>query len=457
MHSKTKMKSLVLNSILILLSSFSFAQKNPTHFKSEIDFGNGTIISTFLDVAAAQDQFTITSPKNAYVRILGGKARLGKLLGKLPKKAIVVTIKGTQKKDSLFGDTNIPMFGKLKFRGTVKNEILSGELLNESGASIGKIHGVNSTEDRIIYQDLYPKLVKTIQDNIYSKDVLQTKGWKKFDKKLKKLCYKAHDDIELYFGFNMLAQKLPFTHLTLLITEDNDEGDSEETAGTTKSVVFEEKNSTTAYLQIKDFTNSTDELSAALPKIVANAAYKNLIIDLRNNGGGGISAAFALAKYIVSEDMQVGYFPTNKLNYSGYQPELFKTLPELQPKSTNEFGSELKVSPGVKLIFKKPNNPVFTGNIYVLTNGNTASTCEPIVYALKNSKRATIVGEKTYGAMLAASPFAVFGKYMLMLPIADFYTYDGIRLDKVGVNPDVNIKSEEALTKTLDIIARDKN
>jgi hypothetical protein len=77
-----------------------------------------------------------------------------------------------------------------------------------------------------------------------------------------------------------------------------------------------------------------------------------------------------LAKHIVTEDMEVGYFPTNKLQYSGFDPKLFNTLPASAQKHS-EFGSELKTSAGVKLIFKKPNNPVFTGNIYVLTNGNT--------------------------------------------------------------------------------------
>jgi len=456
MHGNTKMKFIVLNFALIFLFNPSFAQNNPSHFKSEIDFGNGTVISTFLDVAVSKSQFAITSPKNADARMIGGgKARLGRLLGKLPKKGIIVTIKGTQERDSLLGDTNIPMFGKLKFKGSVKNKLLSGKLLNIDGKLIGTIRGVKSTEDKISYNELYPKIVKTIRDNIYSKDVLQTKGWATFEKKFEKLCKEAHDDIELFFGFNMLARKLPFTHLTLVITQDTaDNGElvNDETVNTQKSVVFEEKNSATAYLKIKNFSSSEEELAIVLPKIVENAAYKNIIIDLRDNGGGGISAAFALAKYIVSEDLEVGYFPTNKLNYSGYQPGSFNTLVELQPKSTDEFGDELKKSPGVKLVFKKPSNPVFKGNIYVLTNGNTASTCEPIVYVLKNRKKATIIGEKTAGAMLSASPFVVSGKYMLMLPIADFYTYDGIRLDKVGVHPDIEVKSEDAEKKALEII-----
>jgi len=460
MHSKTKMTFILLNFTLLFIFNFSFAQNNPSHFKSEIDFGGGTVISTFFDVAIDQDKFTITSPKNADVRMVGSiKAKLGRILGKLPKKGIIITIKGTQKNDSLVGDTNIPMFGKLKFKGIVKNETLIGILLNTEGASIGTLQGVNSPENKINYATLYPKLIKTIEDNIYSTSVLKTKEWAIFEKKLKKLCNEAHDDIELYFGFNMLAQKLPFTHLTLVITQD--EVDNEDTAENAnivskkQSVVFEEKNSTTAYLQIKNFSTSTDELVAILPKIVANTAYKNLIIDLRDNGGGGVGPAFELAKYIITEDMEVGYFPTNKLNYSGYQPELFKTLTELQPKSTDELGDQLKKSSGVKLIFKKPTNPVFKGNIYVLTNGNTGSTCEPIVYALKKRKKATIIGEKTYGGMLSASPFVVSGKYMLMLPIADFYTYDGVRLDKVGVDPNVEVKSEDALNKALEIIKGD--
>jgi C-terminal processing protease CtpA/Prc len=59
--------------------------------------------------------------------------------------------------------------------------------------------------------------------------------------------------------------------------------------------------------------------------------------------------------------------------------------------------------------------------------------------------------------MLAGSYFVVSGKYMLMLPVADFYTYDGVRLDKVGVSPDIEVKSEEALNKALEIINIGKN
>lgn len=450
MHNTTTMKFIGLSFGLIFLFNTTFAQNGTARYKSEIDLGGGTVISTFLDFSSAENTFKITSPKNADVRIMGGKVRLGRMMGKVPKKGTIVTISGTKQADSLIGQTAIPMFGKLGFKGILKEGTLSGELLNTAGEAVGTVKGTSSKEEKMDYSELYPKVMTTIKENIYSKEVLQTPEWKQFEKKLAKLFHKSHDDIELFFGFSILSQKLPFTHLNFLITQDT--SDNMGTAVPDKSVFFEEKNPSTAYLQIKNFSTSADELTEILPKIVENTAYKNLIIDLRNNGGGGIDAAFAFAKYIVTEDLEVGYFPTNKLAYSGFQPELFNKLPEMQPKSTNEFGNELRVTPGVKLIFKKPSNPVFTGKLYILTNGNTASTCEPIVYALKSDKRATIIGERTRGAMLSAFPFVVSGKYLLILPIGDFYTYDGVRLDKAGVAPDIEVKSEEALTKALDLI-----
>lgn len=458
MYNSSKTKFMGLNFIFILLFNLCHSQHNPTHFKSEIDFGNGTVFSTFLDFNSKENKFAITSPQNADVRIFGGKAKLGRALGKSPKKGIIVTISGEIKNDSLIGESKIPMVGKLQFKGKIQKDILSGLFYNTEGIEIGSLNGAVSAENKLDYNYLYPMIMKTVSDNIYSKSALQNKDWKKFEEDLKQLCAKAHDDIELYFGFNILAQKLPFTHLSLLISEEDKNEDAEnsndtsEISSTSKSVFFEEKNSTTAYLKIKNFSTSEKELAIALPKIVENQKYKNLIIDLRDNGGGGISAAFALAKYIVSEDLKVGYFPTNKLAYNGFQQDLFNSLPAFQPKDTEEFGNELRKSAGVQLIFKKPTNQVFTGAIYVLVNGKTGSTCEPIVYALKNSKRATVIGENTYGGMLAASPYTVIGKYRLMIPIADFYTYDGVRLDKVGVAPDVKTKSEDAENKALEII-----
>ena len=92
MAGTKKSNCIVANFVLMLLFNFSFAQKNTSHFKSELDFGNGIVLSTFLDVTIDQNQFTITSPKNADVRIFGGKAKVGRALGKSPKKGMPIPL-----------------------------------------------------------------------------------------------------------------------------------------------------------------------------------------------------------------------------------------------------------------------------------------------------------------------------------------------------------------------------
>lgn len=46
--------------VLFLIACNVFAQKSRTHFKTDIDFGNGTVFTTFLDANITQQQFTIT-------------------------------------------------------------------------------------------------------------------------------------------------------------------------------------------------------------------------------------------------------------------------------------------------------------------------------------------------------------------------------------------------------------
>ena len=199
----------IITVFLILLSTYSFSQKNNSHYKSDIDFGSGTTFSTFFDVIYNKDVFKITSPKNADVRMFGGKARLGRLLGKSPKKGIIITIEGKKVNDSLFGETEIPVFGKLKFKGILNKQKLIGVLMTDDLSEIGSINGTVSEEKRIDFNFLYPLIMDTIQKNIYSKNELRTPEWKKFNIELKKFCKTVQDDIELYLGFKNVKRILP--------------------------------------------------------------------------------------------------------------------------------------------------------------------------------------------------------------------------------------------------------
>ena len=64
------------------------------------------------------------------------------------------------------------------------------------------------------------------------------------------------------------------------------------------------------------------------------------------------------------------------------------------------------------------------------------------------------MGERTAGAMLSGARFPINNQYHLFLPISDFITADGYRIDKVGVAPDVERKSSEALEYVLNVLIK---
>jgi hypothetical protein len=367
----------------------------------------------------------------------------------LPKKGILINIHGIQKGDSISGIAEIPVSTEnMSFKGIIKGNELSGVLL--MGKEPAEVKGFKTNETKIDYKFLYPKMMEVTENNIFSKDVLQTKEWKKFQTDFEKLCNNAVDDLELYIGFSVLSPKLPFSHYYFIMKNDEE---TEEEIAKDPDVIFEEKTPETAYMKIKNLSTSEKEILEVFPKIIAKN-YKNLIVDLRGNGGGGLEAAFAFGKYVMKETTDVGYFVTNKFQFSSFDKNLFDTLPITNAKITEDFIEELKNGKGERLVVQKLENSIFSGKIYILTDKHTGSTCEPLVYVMKNKGWATIVGENTAGAMLSGTIFDISGKYKLFLPIADFYTYDGVRLEKLGVAPNIATKPEDALTKTLELIGK---
>jgi len=229
-----------------------------------------------------------------------------------------------------------------------------------------------------------------------------------------------------------------------------EEQDSD-TIASEKAVHFEEKPNGIGYLKIDNFSTSAEELKEIMPRIVEKA-YPHLIVDLRNNSGGGVEAAYAFASHLVNTNTDIGYFTTNRFKFESFDTNTFNQLPEVEPETTEGFIAYLMQNDGAKMIVKAHQNEIFSGQLYLLTNSNTASTCEPIVYVLKALENVTVIGESTAGAMLSANYFELYGKYKLVIPIADFFTMDGERLDGEGVQPDVLVASDSAMVKTLQLI-----
>jgi carboxyl-terminal processing protease len=77
----------------------------------------------------------------------------------------------------------------------------------------------------------------------------------------------------------------------------------------------------------------------------------------------------------------------------------------------------------------------------VLINGGSRSAKEMLTFILKKAKRATVVGQRTAGYVLATSPTRISDWGYLELPLMELYI-DGVRLEAKGVAPDVEVPQE---------------
>ena len=163
-------------------------------------------------------------------------------------------------------------------------------------------------------------------------------------------------------------------------------------------------------------------------------------LPLRGNTGGGIGC-LRLMSQMCSDRRGVGYSVGRKLIEDGYDKE---KLPQFDKIPTGKLGV-------VPLIFRFAlagrSVAVFTeslgakahhGRVVLLVNEHSASACEMVAAFASEYGTATIVGTKTPGRLVAASSFKVGHGYRIALPVGDYFTWHGTRLEGRGVKPDVD-------------------
>jgi C-terminal processing protease CtpA/Prc len=81
----------------------------------------------------------------------------------------------------------------------------------------------------------------------------------------------------------------------------------------------------------------------------------------------------------------------------------------------------------------------FHGHTVLLVNEHTLSAGEMVAAFAKENRLATIVGTTTGGQVLGGANFAVGGGYILRLPAAGWYTWQGAIVEGHGVAPDLDV------------------
>ncbi len=301
---------------------------------------------------------------------------------------------------------------------------------------------------------LVERIIGVSENTIANPAFLETDEWTNFVKVLRSEEWDGLTDDEFLREFNRMRFKadLPFTHYRLEKIREEDTG-SENTA----LIEITEHDSKTVILNVRiNFDMDEEDMISAIRRI-HSGYYENLIIDIRGNQGGSFPSVVILGRYLTNQMMDTGVYLTRKwfAVYGDYPTqEQLNKIPVLQDFSLGGFTNLLQTKGAARMILPPHSDPVFGGDVYLLTDGNTASASEPFVHLIKESGAATIIGEQTAGAMLSGERIPIYDTFTLFVPVADYMTADGHRIDKVGVSPDIAVSSEDALSKALEIIGK---
>lgn len=174
------------------------------------------------------------------------------------------------------------------------------------------------------------------------------------------------------------------------------------------SAYYDFKDNDTAVITVTRFDNGTGTLVQSFADDILNHGTKKIILDLRSNGGGYVSAA---------RDLLSLWLDGEKI---------------LVQKS--------KLSSVDDVTYSLRNKALFANTkTIILVNGNTASASEIVAGALKDYDKATIVGETTFGKGVVQTMLDLSAGTTLKVTTAHWYTPLGNTINQTGIDPDYEV------------------
>ncbi len=164
----------------------------------------------------------------------------------------------------------------------------------------------------------------------------------------------------------------------------------------------------TAIISVYRFSEDTGTLVQSFTKDFKNKGINKVIIDLRNNGGGYVTAARDLLSLWLDGD-------------------------KILTQKSATIGQTITYA-------KRGEATLKDMKTIVLVNNATASASEIVAGALKDYKKATILGTKTYGKGVVQTMLELSGGSLLKITTAHWYTPEGQTINKTGISPDVEVE-----------------
>ena len=164
----------------------------------------------------------------------------------------------------------------------------------------------------------------------------------------------------------------------------------------------------TAIISVYRFSEDTGTLVQSFTKDFKNRGINKVILDLRNNGGGYVTAARDLLSLWLDGD-------------------------KILTQKSATIGQTITYA-------KRGEASLKDMKTIVLVNNATASASEIVAGALKDYKKATIVGTKTYGKGVVQTMLELSGGSLLKITTAHWYTPEGQTINKTGITPDIEVE-----------------
>ena len=166
------------------------------------------------------------------------------------------------------------------------------------------------------------------------------------------------------------------------------------------------------YIRLTSFNeNSSDQVEKKIKEFEKNNDVNSYILDLRNNPGGLLSQAIMISDFFLNNG------------------EIVSTKSRKASENRKWFAKEGDLTNGKTLI--------------VLINYGSASASEIVAGALKDHKRAVILGMNSYGKGSVQSVMPLKNKGAIRLTIAKYYLPSGKSISEVGVNPDIEVEESD--------------
>ena len=254
-------------------------------------------------------------------------------------------------------------------------------------------------------------------------------SWKQLDSITTKSLREVSNDGHLYSWHNLKIVK----ELQQEKTHKNKDNPNEETSsffnnkeaysnnfGFQKTEVLK---GNIGYIKLSQINISEHSLKTLIASMQIIKHTKALIIDLRNNGGGGSTIGSVLESFFFEK-------PTDLLEFKSK-------------------GGNIETEQTVTWLLEDR----YTQPVYILINKKTGSAAEAFAFALKHQKRAIIIGEPSAGAAFMNTYFLVNKNIILSVSTsAPFLPGSTISWEKKGVQPDISTNSENAKEKVVKLI-----